>query len=212
MKKLFQGAEAVISEEAGAIIKERTTKGYRIKELDDSIRRKRTKSEARLLREARRCGVTVPYIIEENDYSLKLEKISGKKARDAFTVRAAAGMGSALAKLHSNGIIHGDFTTSNIILNSKSVFIVDFGLSFFSPKDEDKATDLFLLKENLNASHPALAAKAWNAFLKAYKKPYSGAVKAIKILSRIERRRRYKGEKLRNKAKKAIIKKAVMIT
>src|SRR4030042_1167648 len=49
-------------------------------------------------------------------------------------------------------IINGDLTTSNMILNpDNKLYFIDFGLSFHSNKIEDKAVDLHLLKQALNA-------------------------------------------------------------
>jgi TP53 regulating kinase and related kinases len=192
MKKLFQGAEAVISEKDGEIIKERPVKGYRIKEIDDTLRKRRTRAEAKILREAKRCGINVPSVIEETDNIIKMEKIQGEKVRDVLDEALGSLIGSSLAKLHENGIIHGDFTTSNMILSGQDLYIIDFGLSVFSDKDEDKANDIYLLKENLTASHTKITEAVWKAFLKNYKAGYEGSEKAIKVLSRIETRRRYK--------------------
>ena len=191
MKKLYQGAEAVLYENGNEIVKERVKKGYRISELDSALIKKRTRAEARILREARRCGINVPSIIEETENIIKIEKINGEKVRDVLNEKLALLIGKELAKLHSNNIIHGDFTTNNMIF-SDILYIIDFGLSFFSERNEDKANDLHLLKENLKASHTDIAKNTWNNVLKGYKQDYNGSEKAIKILSKIEKRGRYK--------------------
>ncbi|MBI4019416.1 MAG: Kae1-associated serine/threonine protein kinase [Candidatus Aenigmarchaeota archaeon] len=193
MKKLFTGAEAIVYEKDGAIIKERARKGYRITLLDSLLRSKRTATEARLLREARRHGVNVPLIIEETRYSLALEKINGEKVRDCeLTPSLAMAIGEAIGRLHSAGIIHGDLTTSNMLIGSGKLYIIDFGLSFFSQRDEDKANDLYLLRENLTALGRE---KAWLDIEHGYESRHEGAMKAIKTLLKIEKRRRYsKGE------------------
>jgi len=63
-------------------------------------------------------------------------------------------IGISIAKLHDNDIIHGDLTTSNMILDSKeNLWFIDFGLGFFSYKIEDKAVDLHLIHHALEAKH-----------------------------------------------------------
>ncbi|KAK4539536.1 hypothetical protein RGQ29_031907 [Quercus rubra] len=64
--------------------------------------------------------------------------------------------------MHDGGLIHGDLTTSNMLLKSgtnqleSSLFLffllvlVDFGLSFTSTLPEDKAVDLFVLERALS--------------------------------------------------------------
>ncbi|HLD83821.1 MAG TPA: KEOPS complex kinase/ATPase Bud32 [archaeon] len=193
MKKLFTGAEAVVYEKGGAIIKDRVKKGYRIPQLDSLLRSRRTATEARLLREAKRNGVNVPSTIDEKQYSLVLEKINGKNVKDSnLTEALAVQIGEALGKLHQAGIIHGDLTTSNMLLAEGKLYIIDFGLSFFSQRDEDKASDLYLLRENLRALGQE---RAWPGIESSYESRYEGAGKAIKTLLKIEKRRRYsKGE------------------
>jgi len=60
MHIIKRGAEAVIYDVGDAVLKYRVKKGYRIREIDESQRRKRTKREARIMTEARRIGVLVP--------------------------------------------------------------------------------------------------------------------------------------------------------
>jgi Kae1-associated kinase Bud32 len=62
-------------------------------------------------------------------------------------------IGASIAKLHDNNIIHGDLTTSNMILKKDKVFFIDFGLSFISGRIEDKACDLHLIKQALEAKN-----------------------------------------------------------
>ena len=96
--------------------------------------------------------------------------------------------------MHNNNIIHGDLTTSNMILN-KEVFFIDFGLSFFSEKIEDKAVDLHLLKEALESKHSNIWERSYKAALDSY---FKKAVDGRQVLERIkivEKRGRYKGKK-----------------
>src|SRR3989344_2389954 len=124
MTIIAQGAEAKISKEGKKIIKERAQKGYRIKELDDSLRKQRTRIEARNIERVSKL-VPVPQIIavDEDKTTIEMEFIPGKRVsqileqEDFKTILKT--IGQYIAKLHNNHIIHGDLTTSNFILTPK---------------------------------------------------------------------------------------------
>ena len=186
----MQGAEAVIEDKGDVIIKNRIKKGYRIEQLDSQIRKRRTRYEARLLREAKRAGVNVPRVLEESDYSLKLEKIDSIKVKDMIEKKNIGNLiGIVVEKLHRNSIIHNDLTTSNMLWKD-DLFIIDFGLGFRSDKIEDKAIDLYVFKRSLISMHFNKWESIWKDFEKAYTE--SGDEKVIKALSEIEKRGRYK--------------------
>ena len=102
-------------------------------------------------------------------------------------------LGKSLAKLHDNNIIHGDLTTSNLILNGKKVYFIDFGLSFHSQKIEDKAVDLHLIKEALEAKHPTISKTAYDSVIEGYKhsQNYNKVIHQLEI---VEKRGRYKAQ------------------
>ena len=62
-------------------------------------------------------------------------------------------IGESVARIHQKDIIHGDLTTSNMIFKNEKVFFIDFGLGYISRKIEDKAVDIHLLKQALEAKH-----------------------------------------------------------
>lgn len=67
-------------------------------------------------------------------------------------------IGRVLGKLHANNIIHGDLTTSNMLLanNGKdipTVVLIDFGLSHVESSIEDKGVDLYVLERALISTH-----------------------------------------------------------
>ncbi len=210
---IAKGAEAVISLN-GEITKERIKKGYRLQQLDVALRKKRNRTEAALLREARRAGINVPQILEERDFLIKMDFIDGNKVKDIISedncAEISTKIAEAVSKLHNRNIIHGDLTTSNMILEKRSfsesrrssasskivkdgsVYFIDFGLGFFSPKAEDKAVDLYLLHEALESTHFNILEKAWATILETYRTASSEGGKVIKTLAEIEKRGRYK--------------------
>lgn len=216
---VYQGAEAIITKDGTILTKERVRKGYRIEQLDTSIRKKRTRLEAKLLNEARRAGVLTPHIIEQGNFTIKMDFIHGKKVKDAVKTKNCTAIGELIGKnvatLHNYNIIHGDLTTSNMILKSKGthahvqaresqktrksgsfsdtfdIYFIDFGIGFFSTRIEDKATDIHLLKQAVESTHYDLMEKIWPAVVKSYKKQCKDGEAVMKTLSKIEKRGRY---------------------
>ncbi len=195
METIAQGAEATLTRDGDALIKERIKKEYRLAELDTKLRASRTRREAKLLGEARRAGIDAPKVTEVSDYTIKMEFIDGQKVRDVLNKENCAEMadkiGRIVAKLHDSNLIHGDLTTSNMIFLDSKVWFIDFGLGFHSQRIEDKAVDIHLLKQVLTATHYECAEEFWAAFLAAYNS-YTDADKVIKTLRLIERRGRYR--------------------
>jgi len=237
--------QSITSDSEQFIIKDRTPKSYRLPELDEKIRSRRTRSEAKLLDKASKIincpkpffqpcikestKLKMPYIKGEklsetlNEFSLQKQKLIMKQ------------IGNSIAKLHEANIIHGDLTTSNIILipsknllktsstktpnskmplyfnkslakkSSKADFVainsrtkgecislIDFGLGYFNGKFEDKAVDIHLLKQALEAKHFQNWKILFEEFLKEYKKfPESKTI--LERLKAVEKRGRYKG-------------------
>ena len=138
MEKLIaQGAEAKIYHSNGKIIKERVKKSYRIDAIDAKLRKERTRAEAKLIRSLERAGVPVPAVLKEDDKGmvLELEFIDGEKVRDYLErtedVSICKQIGVLTAKMHDANIVHGDLTTSNLILKDR-VYVIDLGLGEFS--------------------------------------------------------------------------------
>ena len=193
---IAQGAEAVLEKKGNTLVKQRIKKNYRIPEIDEKLRKSRTKQEARLIREAGRIGLSVPQILDESEFILKMDFISGEKIKDALNQDNYEDIGKKIAeeiaKIHNSNIIHGDLTTSNMILKDNKIYMIDFGLGFHSQKIEDKAIDLYLLHEALESTHFNVLKKIWKLILETYKESYTEADKVIKTLAEIEKRGRYK--------------------
>ena len=199
MRLLKQGAEAKIFFENNNIIKERISKSYRIKDIDLKLRLYRTRSEAKILN---KCSaiINVPKIIDvdEKNMKIKMEFIDGKLLRDLINnlnekerKEIFFEIGNEISKLHDNDIIHQDLTTSNMVFLDNKIYFIDFGLSFISDRIEDKAVDLHLLKQVLNAKHYLYAEECFNCVLEGYKKSNNYS-KVIERFDKVERRGRYK--------------------
>ncbi len=175
MHKIAQGAEAVLYKEQDSIIKERLIKGYRIPQIDDSIRKFRTRREAKILQKLEELHITAPRLkeISEKKMTVTMDFVEGQKVRDVLESsdykKIAFEIGTIVAKMHQNDLIHGDLTTSNMIeqKNGKIAFI-DFGLSFFSDKVEDKAVDLHLMDRCLESKHFRIYPAVFEAVLEGY--------------------------------------------
>jgi len=200
-KILFNGAEALIILDKNEIIKKRLRKSYRLFELDEKIRKLRTRSETKLLKKASNI-IPVPKIIkvDEKEKEILMEFVKGKKISDNLEkfnekqqLKIFGEIGRNIAKLHDSDIIHGDLTTSNMIFNEKEnkVYFIDFGLGFGSYKIEDKAVDLHLLKQALEAKHFSNWGNLFDEVLKSYKisKNYEQVFERFK---KVEKRGRYK--------------------
>lgn len=199
LKLIQQGAEAKIFLDKSTILKARIPKGYRHPQLDRQIRTRRTRFETKLLTKASEAGINVPKIIPNNLIlnTIELEYIEGDKLSETLNsysekkqFKTMQQLGEQTALLHKNDIIHGDLTTSNTILSNNKLFLIDFGLGFISPKIEDKAVDLHLIKQALEAKHFQNHKELFENFKKGYKwKDSDNILKRLKV---VEKRGRYK--------------------
>lgn len=253
-KIIQQGAEANIIKSNGFIIKDRVVKGYRIKEMDDAIRRRRTRREGKLLVKAGGL-IAVPKVLEvdEKTAEIDMEFIQGKKlSEDLDSMKEGKEVcfeiGKNIGKLHDADIIHGDLTTSNMIwvdgklegekldstspmditrsarsINDKTdsgatvdgeikwkvvsddnkrrdggaidgmLYFIDFGLGFSNGRVEDKAVDLHLIKQALEAKHFKRFEEYFKAVLRGYEES-ENYDRVMKQLEKVERRGRYKAQ------------------
>lgn len=197
---LAQGAEAIITLDKDKIIKNRIKKSYRIKEIDERLRKTRTKSEAKIINKLQDI-IPVPKIIKTDEKQIiEMQFIDGEKLSDNLESldykQISRIIAENIAKMHNQGIIHGDLTTSNMIYASdeenNKVYFIDFGLAFHSQKIEDKAVDLHLLQQALEAKHFTIWQECFKIILDNYEKT---AIKGKDIIQRIkiiESRGRYK--------------------
>ena len=195
MKIIKQGAEAVLKLDKNKIIKERVIKNYRIREIDDRLRKFRTKREANLLQKINFLNVPKVLNVDDRKMLIEMEYIKGKLLKDFLknnkNFEVIWGIGKEIAKMHDNDIVHGDLTTTNIIIKNNKPYFIDFGLGFFSNKIEDKAVDLYLLRQALESSFPLISNNIFNKILQGYKlnKNHNEIIERLK---KIEKRGRYK--------------------
>ncbi|HDM25428.1 Kae1-associated kinase Bud32 [Euryarchaeota archaeon ex4484_162] len=204
-KIIYRGAEAeiLLSKYLNykAIEKRRIEKKYRIKELDHKLRAIRTKEEAKLMIEARKNGVPVPiiYDVDLKNCTITMEYLQGKKLKDILNnvsekerKKLCKMIGENIAKLHNNNIIHGDITTSNMILFNGKIHFIDFGLGELNSEIEAKGTDLHVLMEAFEATH-FKHPKCFQYVLQGYQsKLKDDAKQVIKKIEEIVKRGRYR--------------------
>ncbi|KAL0118321.1 hypothetical protein PUN28_009158 [Cardiocondyla obscurior] len=186
-KLIAQGAEARLYKGLYlgkvCLMKERFIKNYRHPELDIRLTKDRIRAEARAIVRAKSAGVATPalYLVDLERRSIYMEyvenatvlkdfidkNISGKTDVDHLLDFIGRGLGTVIAKLHSRQIIHGDLTTSNILLKNNTneppcydqseaetqFVMIDFGLARVDSTQEDKAVDLYVLERSLLSAH-----------------------------------------------------------
>ena len=192
-----RGAEADIYivewDSKKAVSKVRPPRSYRHQELDSSIRKYRTIHEASFMSAAKSAGVMTPFVhfVDPVRAEIIMEFIEGQNTRDVLVPDICYKIGCCAALLHASNIIHGDLTTSNFIMNKRLV-LLDFGLSYYSERTEDMATDIRLIKEVFTSAHIPVR-KAFPSFVEGYTS-VAGRKKTDKILENvksIEQRGRY---------------------
>ena len=197
-----KGAEAYLYKDSwfgrDVIKKVRISKKYRDPKLDMKIRDSRTINEAKIITEARKNGVFTPYIyeIDVKNHTIVMDFLNGQRIKEILkpnNIEIFIKIGKQVGLLHQNNLIHGDLTTSNmILLNGNDIFFIDFGLASFSTSIESFGVDIHLMKRALNSTHPELAEKCYELFLKGYEKQFPNKFNEIKNkIKEIESRGRY---------------------
>jgi len=175
---LRQGAEAklyrgtYLSREA--VIKERFPKSYRLPELDTRLTKERTKAEAKALIKCKALGIRTPtlYLVDQN--LIFMEYLACPTARDFIKdiladnaksseeqketlTKLGTSIGLMMAKLHNHNVVHGDMTTSNLLVTDSEkgeICVIDFGLANTEGSAEDKGVDMYVLERAIISAHP----------------------------------------------------------
>lgn len=186
----YQGAESRlyfgIHKDNQCVIKHRFPKQYRHPLLDKKLTKERTKRERRIIEKVAEkstlLGPYMPRVAWSDGSTILMSEIKDCETLYNFienepdNVKAVAPMiGQCIAELHNLGIIHGDLTTSNLLLvprlvdhldasskrvkvdenpcDSRIVIPIDFGLSTGSTHPEERAVDLYVLERALLSTH-----------------------------------------------------------
>jgi len=208
---LKKGAEASLYladwHEKKVVIKARLPKKYRPVELDEKIRGYRTVHEPQLMHEAKKAGVPTPtiFLVDVKNAVITMEFVEGKQVKQLVgsiskgkRQELCVKIGELIGKMHKHGVVHGDLTTSNMIVSDKGkIFLVDFGLGEKNTELEARGVDLHLMKRALQSTHYQFAEECFEAVMSGYS-AVLGAEEAGKVLEKIreiERRGRYVDER-----------------
>ena len=206
MEQIAQGAEAKLFRDGAKVVKDRISKSYRLPEIDERLRATRTRREAKILERLQESGFPAPLLQSFSDKSMRIEMdfLQGAKLKDVLhqnPVEFSKEVGMRIGQLHAKDIVHADLTTSNMILtkgkeNEESsegkIHFIDFGLSFFSSKIEDKAVDLHLFDRALESAHHEIYEQCIDAAILGYKETYSDAANVLSRLEKVQLRGRNK--------------------
>ncbi|CAB3409621.1 unnamed protein product [Caenorhabditis bovis] len=188
-----QGAEAKITEciylGRKAIMKERFSKSYRHPVMDTRLNKARTKSELKGIVRAKELAVSTPaiYFVNSEKNIIIMERIVGPTAKNWIESQRenkeqfneilysfGKNLGNAIGRLHNGGMVHGDLTTSNVIVRNsdpKDLVFIDFGLcSQGKVTPEEKAVDLYVLERAISSTHID-SEKFFEGVLEGYKEP-----------------------------------------
>jgi len=179
--------------------KQRVVKGYRHPRLDRSLQTFRIKNEVRLMLESRRAGIAVPviYSVDLAENRIVMEEIQGMRVKDALQTLpdrdaevVCRKVGEIAGRLHANDIVHGDLTTSNMLLDGDRIVVIDFSLGQKTSELEDKGVDMHLLEEAFHSAHHARSG-LYRIVTESYCKSYGKGADVLDKVKEIEKRGRY---------------------
>jgi len=211
-KLVAKGAEAELFLQSlwfgrTVLAKRRAKKKYRPSELDQSILEYRTIHEAEIIHRAKEAGVSTPiiYMVDVPRATIYMQYVEGRVVRRMLDelpedkrLNLFHRIGVLVGKLHNKGIIHGDLTTSNMILTATDrIYFVDFGLAELTGEVEKRGVDLHLMKRMLMSTHYRYAEECFSSFLKGYQEVMGNEATAeiVRKIDEIERRGRYVSER-----------------
>lgn len=202
-----KGAEAYLYKQSwyGRTIlkKVRVSKSYRHPLLDEHLRIARTIHEAKIMTETQKIGIPTPtiYLIDLQNTAILMEFIEGRRVKELLNdpqtdhSKICKRIGAIVGNLHKNNIIHGDLTTSNMILqlDTGKIYLIDFGLAEYSTNIESRGVDLHLIHRVLQSTHFTILEDCFQAILEGYRIVIGekGTQEVIQRLAEIEKRGRY---------------------
>jgi len=149
--------------------------------------------------EARKAGISVPiiYSVDVSENRIVMEEIKGVRVKDALqslsdgeAEQVCRKIGEIAAKLHENDIVHGDLTTSNMLLEGDRIVLIDFSLGSKTSELEDKGVDMHLLEEAFHSAHHKRSA-LYETVKNSYTRTYPGGAEVLRKVKEIEKRGRY---------------------
>ena len=217
------------------LVKERFKKKYRVEELDKKLTKERMLSESRNILRASKKGIKVPtiYFVDLTERKIYMEYLENScqlkiilqsiyslpdiSPYESLLEKISQDLGDMLSKLHSENLIHGDLTPSNILLKIKDdtgsdllnnaeklilekknyddMYLIDFGLSSVSLSTssalEDKAVDLYVLKRAMISSNPK-SEELFDKAMNIYKNKCQNGEEIINKYKNVEMRGRKK--------------------
>ncbi|KAK9883303.1 hypothetical protein WA026_001484 [Henosepilachna vigintioctopunctata] len=203
---LYQGAEAKLYKGIylgkTVLAKERFKKCYRHPELDGIITKERMKAESRAIVRCKSAGIRTPtlylvdyrrriIILEYFEDCLNMKEYINKYCESESLEELSIQVGKMIGKMHSINVIHGDLTSSNILLVKKKksegfilknldLVLIDFGLAHIESTTEDKGVDLYVLERALLSTH-SVAQDLFKNILEGYASENKKAFKEILI-------------------------------
>jgi Kae1-associated kinase Bud32 len=207
MVLIRKGAEAELYQESwyglNIVKKVRTVKTYRHPKLDHEIRQSRTRREAQIMHEAKGSGVPTPliFMVDLNSTTITMQHVEGSRVKELLQslsskerIHICSRIGQLIGRLHKNRIIHGDLTTSNMILSETGkLFFIDFGLSEHSKELEKRGVDLLLMKRAFYSTHYSFASECFKAVTEGYAKEMGEETcrNVVERVNKIAKRGRY---------------------
>jgi N6-L-threonylcarbamoyladenine synthase/protein kinase Bud32 len=185
-----RGAEAVVELGGSLVVKRRIGKRYRNAALDRRLITERTRAEARLIATARRAGVATPVIKDITADTIVMERVMGDLLKYVTTPANITRAGEAVGRLHGVGIVHGDLTTSNMIVRNGQCVLIDFGLATVSSELEARGVDLHVFFQTLESTTENFE-ELRAAFIEGYAGAFAGAEETVEREHEVELRGRY---------------------
>ncbi|KAL8392653.1 hypothetical protein RB595_002739 [Gaeumannomyces hyphopodioides] len=136
---------------------------------------------------------------------------AGPEEAHPSLVKLMRKVGAAVGGIHRVGVVHGDLTTSNMMLRpwasggghggdgaagdsvdvllDGDIVVIDFGLASQSTSDEDRAVDLYVLERAFGSTHPR-AESLFSEVLKGYQDAFKQATPVLRKLEDVRMRGR----------------------
>jgi len=206
------GAEAIIYRARflgiDVIIKWRFPKTFMPRDLDIAFRRDRTEKEAKIMFKLLQANINIPtpLYVEPDDGIIIMEYIDGNIFRELIDhmnegelCLISKAVGIYTGTMHNLHIVHGDLTTSNVMIENRTrdIYLIDFGLSDFSKRMEDYAVDLHIYFRSIESTHYRYEDILKKCFINGYSEVMGDekTIKVLRLVDDIRKRGRYVAER-----------------